>query len=128
MRQSAQSLNLYNMERKTHTLNAKGRSLGRLAVEAANLLRGKEKGEFAPHKDIGDFVVVQNFKNISFTGKKTQQKQYAKHSGYLGNLKVKTLAELFKKQPQEVLRKAVWGMLPTNKLRSRQIKRLKIEL
>tara|TARA_Y100000310_G_scaffold344227_2_gene455838 strand:- start:282 stop:632 length:351 start_codon:yes stop_codon:yes gene_type:complete len=116
------------MERKNHTLNAQGRPLGRLAVEAADLLRGKQKGDFAPHKDVGDFVTVQNFKKIRFTGRKSQQKQYFSHSGYLGNLKVKTLEELFRKQPKEVLRKAVWGMLPTNKLRAQQIKRLKIEL
>lgn len=116
------------MEHKTHTINAQGRPLGRLAVEIANLLRGKQKGDFAPYKDVGDFVTVQNLKRIRFTGKKPQQKRYFRHSGYLGNLNIKTLDELFKKQPQEVLRKAVWGMLPTNKLRARQIKRLKIEL
>jgi len=116
------------MERKTHTLDAQGRPLGRLAVEIANLLRGRQKGDFAPHKDVGDFVTVQNFKRVRFTGKKPEQKRYFRHSGYLGNLKVQTLKELFEKQPQEVLRKAVWGMLPTNKLRARQIKRLRIEL
>ena len=116
------------MERKTHTINARGRSLGRLAVQAANFLRGKEKGEFAPHKDVGDFVIVQNFKKIRFTGKKSLQKKYYAHSGYLGNLHTKTLQELFEKQPKEVLRKAVFGMLPTNKLRSHQIKRLTVEL
>ena len=116
------------IERKTHTLNAQGRPLGRLAVEIANLLRGKLKGDFAPHKDVGDFVTVQNLKRIRFTGKKPQQKRYFRHSGYLGNLKIQTLKEAFEKQPQEVLRKAVWGMLPTNKLRARQITRLKIEL
>lgn len=116
------------IDRKTHTLNAKGRALGRLAVEVASLLRGKQKGDFAAHKDIGDFVTVQDFQKVRLNAKKLQQKKYYSHSGYLGNLKVRTLEELFKKQPQEVLRKAVWGMLPTNKLRARQIKRLKIEL
>ena len=116
------------MDRKNHTINAQGRPLGRLAVEIANLLRGKQKSDFAPYKDAGDFVTVQNFKRVRFTGNKPQQKRYFRHSGYLGNLKVKTLKELFEKQPQEVLRKAVWGMLPTNKLRAQQIKRLKIEL
>lgn len=116
------------MDRKNHTIDAQGRPLGRLAVEVANLLRGKQKGDFAPHKDGGDFVTVQNFKSIRFTGNKPEQKQYFRHSGYLGNLKVKTLKVLFEEQPKEVLRKAVWGMLPTNKLRAQQIKRLKIEL
>ena len=116
------------MERETHTVNAQGRPLGRLAVEIANLLRGKEKGDYAPYKDVGDFVTVQNFSKIRFTGKKSKQKIYYSHSGYLGNLKEKTLDELFEKQPTEVLRKAVWGMMPTNKLRARQIKRLNVEL
>lgn len=116
------------MDRKTHTLNAKDRPLGRLAVEVACLLRGKQKGEFAPHKDVGDFVTIENFKNVRLSGRKRQQKKYYSHSGYLGNLKVRTIEELFKRKPKEILRKAVWGMLPTNKLRSRQIKRLKVEL
>jgi len=116
------------MERKTHTLNAEGRPLGRMAVEVANLLRGKQKADFAPYKDVGDFVTVQNFKKIRFTGKKSAQKKYFRHSGYLGSLKSRTLGVAFKEQPQEVLRKAVWGMLPTNKLRAQQIKRLKVEL
>ncbi|MDP4007063.1 MAG: 50S ribosomal protein L13 [bacterium] len=117
-----------NKERESHIVNAQGRPLGRLAVEIADLLRGKRKGDFAPHKDVGDFVTVQNFKKVRFTGQKALQKQYFRHSGYLGNLHTATLGELFEKQPQEVLRKAVWGMLPTNKLRPRQIKRLKVEL
>lgn len=116
------------MERKTHTVNAQGRALGKVAVEAANLLRGKHKAEYAPYKDVGDFVTVQNFQKTRFSGNKTAQKTYARHSGYLGNLRQTTLGELFAKRPQEVLRKAVWGMLPGNKLRARQIKRLKIEL
>jgi large subunit ribosomal protein L13 len=116
------------IERKTHILNAQGRPLGKVAVEVANLLRGKQKADFAPYKDVGDFVTVQNFKRVRFTGKKPLQKKYFAHSGYLGNLKVQSLDELFEKQPMEVLRKAVWGMLPTNKLRAQQIKRLKIEL
>ena len=102
--------------------------MGRVAVETANLLRGKQKADFAPHKDVGDFVTVQNFKRVRFTGQKAQQKQYFRHSGYLGSLKARPLGKAFEEQPAEVLRKAVWGMLPTNKLRAVQIKRLKIEL
>ena len=115
-------------QRETHILNAQGRALGRLAVEVANLLRGRQKGDFASYKDVGDFVTVQNFKRIRFTGKKPEQKKYYRHSGYLGSLKVRTLKKFFAEQPKEVLRKAVYGMMPTNKLRARQIKRLKIEL
>lgn len=116
------------MERKTHTINAQGQSLGRLAVVIANLLRGKDKGEFAAYKDIGDFVTIQNFKKIRFSGNKLLQKKYYAHSGYIGNLHIESLKELFEKQPKEVLRKAVYGMLPKNKLRAQQIKRLVIEL
>ncbi|OHA64842.1 MAG: 50S ribosomal protein L13 [Candidatus Wildermuthbacteria bacterium RIFCSPHIGHO2_02_FULL_49_9] len=116
------------MERKTYTLNAQGRSLGRLAVEVALLLRGKQKGEFSLEKDAGDFVTVQNFSRVRFTGRKPQQKHYFRHSGYIGSLKATSLDKLFENRPQEVLRRAVWGMLPNNKLRTLQIKRLKVEL
>ena len=116
------------LKRETHTLNAQGRPLGRLAVEVANLLRGRTKGDFALHKDVGDFVVVQNFKRIRFTGNKAEKKEYHRHSGYLGSLKTRTLKKFFEEQPEEVLRKAVYGMMPINKLRARQITRLKIEL
>lgn len=116
------------MERQTHTISAAGKPLGRLASAVALLLRGKQKADFAPYKDIGDFVTVQNFKKVRFTGKKASQKKYHTHSGYIGGLRETRLEELFEKRPAEVLRKAVWGMLPANKLRSRQITRLKVEL
>lgn len=115
------------IERNTHTIDASNKSLGRLAVEVANLLRGKLKTDFASHKDIGDYVVVENIKSINITGKKMEQKAYYHHSGYPGGLKKKMLGESFEKQPNEILRKAVWGMMPKNKLRSVQIKRLKVE-
>lgn len=117
-----------NAEREQHVINAEGRSLGRLAVEVADLLRGKRKAEFVPYKDVGDFVTVQNFKDVRVTGRKTDQKRYFRHSGYIGNLKEETLGSLLKRRPQEVLRKTVLGMLPHNKLRAQQIKRLKVEL
>lgn len=113
------------MERKTHKIDAKGKVLGRLAVEIALLLRGKEKADFAPYKDIGDIVIVENVKEMKFTGRKAKQKKYYRHSGYLGGLKEITLEKLFEKNPGEVLRKAVFGMLPNNKLRDKMIKRLK---
>ena len=115
------------MERKTHTIDATGKALGRLASEIAVLLRGKQKSDFVPYKDTGDFVIVKNIDKIRFTGKKLEQKKYYHHTGYLGSLKAVSLKELFKKNPTEVLRKAVFGMLPKNKLRARIIKRLKIE-
>lgn len=114
------------MARKTHTIDATGRPLGRLAVEIAKLLRGKHKPGFVPYKDEGDFVVVKNFKDIKITGKKLSKKLYYRYSGYPGGLRQIPMETLFKKNPQEILRKAVLRMLPKNKLRSRQIKRLKI--
>jgi len=116
------------MERETHTIDAADRPLGRLAVEVAGFLRGKHKEDFMPNKDGGDFVVVKNFNKIKFTGKKMDQKIYYRHSGYLGGLKETPLNKLFEENPAEVLKKAVWGMLPKNKLRTEQIKRLKVEM
>lgn len=115
------------MQRKTHTIDATNKVLGRLASEIAVLLRGKQKPDFAPNKDMGDFVVVKNVEQLKFTGKKFEQKKYYHHSGYLGGLKAMPLKKLFKERPTEVLKKAVWGMLPKNKLRAKMIKRLEIE-
>lgn len=114
------------MQRKTHTIDATNKVLGRLATEIAVLLRGKNKPDFAPNKDIGDFVTVRNFSKIRITGKKFGQKIYYRHTGYLGGLKEVPLKKLFEKDPAEVLKKAVFGMLPKNKLRAKQIKRLRI--
>ena len=113
------------MERNTHNIDASGRVLGRLAAEITVLLRGKQKPDFAPYKDIGDFVAVKNVDKLKVTGKKMSQKKYYHHSGYLGGLKETPMGEIFKKNPGEVLRRAVFGMLPKNKLRSKMIKRLK---
>lgn len=115
------------MQRKTHTIDAAGKVLGRLATKIAILLRGKNKPDFVLNKDMGDFVIVKNFDKIKFTGKKFEQKIYYHHTGYLGGLKETPLKKLFEKNPAEVLKKAVFGMLPKNKLRARQIKRLTVE-
>jgi len=114
------------MERETHTIDATGKILGRLATEITILLRGKHKPNFEPHQDRGDFVVVENAAKIKLTGKKLAQKKYFHHTGYLGGSKETPLKKLFEKNPAQVLRKAVYGMLPKNKLRARQIRRLKI--
>jgi len=114
------------MQRNTHIIDATNKVLGRLSTEVAILLRGKHKPDFCPNKDMGDFVVVKNIDKMRFTGRKMENKKYYRHSSYLGGLKSMTLKELFFKNPGEVLRKAVLGMLPKNKLRARQIKRLKI--
>lgn len=115
------------MQRKTHKIDATEKVLGRLAVQIAVLLRGKNKVDFVPHKDMGDFVIVENIKNIKFTGKKSDKKIYYHHTGYMGGLKEISLKKLFEKNPDEVLKKAVYGMLPKNKLRPIQIKRLKVK-
>lgn len=113
-------------KRKTHTIDASGKVLGRLATQIVILLRGKNKPDFSPNKDIGDFIIVKNIKKIRFTGKKFDQKKYFRHSGYLGGLKETSLKKLFEREPGAILRKAVWGMLPKNRLRAKEIKRLKI--
>jgi len=115
------------VDRKTHVLDAKEQHFGRLAARVALLLRGKQKLEFASHRDVGDFVSVKNVREMEFSGKKLGQKSYWRHSGYLGNLREKKLEKFFGSRPSEVLRKAVWGMMPKNKLRSKQINRLRIE-
>lgn len=115
------------MTRKTHIIDATNKVLGRLASEIAIILRGKHKFNFNPSKDLGDFVVVKNVEKLKITGKKMEEKRYFRHSGYLGGVKFIPLKKLFKEKPGQVLKKAVYGMLPKNKLRARQIKRLIIE-
>lgn len=115
------------MERKTYEIDATDRILGRLATEIAVLLRGKNRPDFTLNKDTGDFVLVKNIDKIRFTGKKFEKKIYYRHTGYLGGLKETSLKQLFEKNPGEILKKAVFGMLPKNKLRAKQIKRFKIE-
>ncbi len=115
------------MERKIHIIDAKGKVLGRLASQISILLQGKHKPNFDPSKDMGDIVVVKNVDKMVFTGKKLKKKKYYWHSGYPGALKERTLEQLFQKDPKKVLRLAVLGMLPKNRLRKRRIKRLKFE-
>ena len=114
------------MEYKTYTIDATNKVLGRLATEIAVLLRGKNKTDFMPNKDMGDFVVIRNIKKIRVTGKKFEKKIYYHHSGYLGGLKETPFKKLCERDPGKVLKIAVFGMLPKNKLRAKQIKRLKI--
>lgn len=114
------------MPRETHTIDATDKPLGRLAVEVAILLRGKQRPDFVLYKDMGDSVVIKNMEKVRITGKKLEQKIYRHHTGYLGNLKKIPMKVIFDKNPGEVLRRAVLGMLPKNKLRAKQIKRLKI--
>jgi len=114
------------IKRETHKIDATGQVLGRLATQIATLLRGKNKPEFQPYLDGGDNVIISNAAKIKVTGKKLEQKKYYRYSGYPGGLKEKKMGEVFAKDPAEVLTRAVWNMLPKNKLRAQMIKRLKI--
>ena len=114
------------IERKWWLINAEGKILGRLATEISILLRGKKKPEFVNFMDSGDFVIVINAEKVNITGRKVEQKKYYSHSGYPGGLKEKTLKELLEKKPEEVIRKAVWGMIPKNKLGRAVCKKLKV--
>jgi len=115
------------IERKTVKIDATGKPLGRLASAIALILRGKNKATFDPAKDEGDFVEVANCDKIRFTGKKLDQKVYKWHTTHPGGLKTKKVKDVFNNNPGEVLRHAVMGMLPKNKLQARMIKRLIIK-
>ncbi|MDO8601382.1 MAG: 50S ribosomal protein L13 [bacterium] len=115
------------MKRETHTIDAADKVLGRLASQIATLLQGKHKTDFVPYSDMGDNVVVQNVQKIKFTGKKLEQKEYFRHSAWMGNKTFTPLKEVFKNRPFLVLQRAVLGMLPKNRLRAKMIKRLKVE-
>jgi large subunit ribosomal protein L13 len=113
-------------ERNWLIVDAQGQTLGRLATQLADALRGKRKPTYTPHIDTGDFVIVINAEKISVTGSKLSEKMYYRHSGYPGGLKSRTLTEMLDRRPEEVLRLAVKGMLPRNRLSRKQITKLKI--
>ena len=115
-----------NIERNWLIVDAKDQRLGRLATRIADNLRGKPKPVYTPHIDTGDFVVVVNAARIAVTGRKMDNKIYYRHTGYPGGLKQRTLAEMMDKKPEEVLRLAVKGMLPKNRLGRAQLRKLKI--
>jgi large subunit ribosomal protein L13 len=112
--------------RNWYLVDADGQTLGRLATQIADTLRGKGKPQYTPHVDTGDFVIVVNAEKIHVTGQKLDQKLVYRHSGYPGGLKSRTLREQLERRPTEVLRKAVKGMLPHNRLARQQINKLKI--
>jgi large subunit ribosomal protein L13 len=114
------------IERKWWLIDADGKVLGRLATEISILLQGKRNPEFVKFMDSGDFVVVINAEKVKVTGKKLEQKKYYSHTGYPGGIKEKTLKELLEKNPEEVVRKAVHGMIPKNKLGRAMYKKLKV--
>lgn len=115
-----------DITRSWHLIDVKGKTIGNAASEIAVLLIGKGKPNFVKYLDCGDFVVVINSSLIEATGKKEKTKTYSRYSGYPGGLKKKALWQVRKENPNEIVRHAVWGMLPTNKLRSRLVTRLYI--
>jgi large subunit ribosomal protein L13 len=114
------------IERRWYLVDAEGRTLGRLATEIADTLRGKKKPQYTPHVDTGDFVVVVNAEKVAVTGNKLDDKLYHRHSGYPGGLKSRPLRDELERRPTEVIRKAVKGMLPRNRLARQQLTKLKI--
>src|SRR3954451_14221896 len=113
-------------ERNWVLVDANGQNLGRLATQIADLLRGKRKPTYTPHCDVGDFVVVVNAEKIAVTGNKRTEKRSSRHSGYPGGIKSRSLNDMLERRPEEVLRLAVKGMLPRNRLARKQLTQLKV--
>jgi large subunit ribosomal protein L13 len=120
------SLKSGEIDKDWYIANAEGKTLGRFASEVAKILRGKHKPTFTPNMDMGDFVVVVNADKVSVSGKKDFQKTYFKHSEYIGSSTFTKLDHLRKTHPERIVEKAVWGMLPKNKLGRSIIKHLKV--
>ena len=114
------------VERKWYVIDAEGQTLGRLATEIARLLRGKNKPQYTPHVDTGDFVVVVNAEKVPVPGKKAEQKVYYRHTGRPGGLRETSYEVMLERKPTEILRKAVRGMMPRTRLGRQQFKKLKI--
>ncbi|MBQ9941241.1 MAG: 50S ribosomal protein L13 [Clostridia bacterium] len=114
------------VKRQWYVIDAKGKTLGKVAVVAANILRGKHKPEFTPHVDCGDYVIILNAKDIVLTGNKLEQKKYSYHTGYIGGLKQISYKELMAKNPEKAVWLAVKGMLPKNSIGAKSITRAKI--
>ena len=115
-----------DVQRKWYIVDAEGKTLGRLATEIATVLRGKNKPEYTPHVDTGDYVIVVNADKVKVTGKKLQQKIYYNHSDYVGGMRETTLAEMLAKKPEKVVELAVKGMLPKGPLGRAMIKKLHV--
>jgi large subunit ribosomal protein L13 len=113
-------------QRDWYVVDAEGKNLGRLATRIADTLRGKLKPDYTPHVDTGDFVVVVNAEKVAVTGRKLEQKTYYRHTGYPGGVRSRTLGEMLDRRPEEVIRKAVKGMLPRNRLARAQLTKLKV--
>ena len=115
-----------DLDKKWLLLDARDETLGRLSSKIASILMGKNKAQYTPHNDLGDYVVVVNAEKIRVTGNKDIQKKYYKHTGYPGGLKSSTFSEIIERNPENVILKAVKGMLPKNKLSSSMISKLKV--
>ncbi len=115
-----------NRQRDWVVVDAAGKTLGRLATQVADTLRGKRKPEYTPHCDVGDFVIVVNAEKIAVTGNKREDKLYYRHSGYPGGLRSRTLGDMLERRPEEVIRLAVKGMMPRNRLARAQLRKLKV--
>ena len=116
----------HEVERKWYVIDADGRTLGRLATEAASILRGKRKPIYTPHIDTGDYVIVINAEKVEVTGKKRKEKIYKRHSGYPGGLKEITFENMQEKHPDEIIRHAIKGMMPKGRLGRQMFKKLKV--
>jgi large subunit ribosomal protein L13 len=115
-----------NRQRDWYVVDAQGKTLGRLATQIADALRGTRKPEYTPHCDTGDFIVVVNAEKVRVTGNKSADKLYYRHSGYPGGIRSRTLGEMLERRPEEVIRRAVKGMLPRNRLGRQQLRKLKV--
>jgi large subunit ribosomal protein L13 len=120
------SANAETRQRDWYVVDAEGKTLGRMATRIADTLRGKHKPEYTPHVDTGDFVIVINAEKVAVTGNKLRDKRYWRHSGYPGGIRSRTLGEMLERRPEEVIRKAVRGMLPRNRLARKQLTKLKV--
>jgi len=115
-----------NVEKNWHLVDAEDKVLGRLAVKIASILTGKNKAQYSPNADLGDFVIVVNAEKVKVTGNKFSQKNYYHHTGYPGGLKTKSFEKMQEDSPEKIIEKAVKGMLPKNKLANQIIKKLKV--
>lgn len=116
----------HEVDKKWYVVDARGKTLGRLASQVAAVLRGKHKPTYTPHVDSGDYVIVINAKDVRLTGKKLDKKIYYRHSRYPGGLKMRTAGEMLETRPEKMIELAVWGMLPHNRLGRRQFRKLKV--
>ena len=115
-----------DIEKKWLLLDASNKTLGRLSAKISSILMGKNKAQYTPHNDLGDYIVVINAEKVKVTGNKDTQKKYYRHSGYPGGLKSSTFSEIIEKNPEDIILKAVKGMLPKNKLSNSMISKLKV--